>query len=114
MHFLVEFSMAFTNSDLRGRGKYCASLKDRSTINFPCYQLKLRNQVSMLLIHGLFVQSCELQNTLDLCPMLSLFHFPYITIIIKHLFVPFLECGFMSNIFNILQNLLYTKGNVHV
>lgn len=70
----MEFSMAFINSDLGGRVEYCASFKDQICSQL-CYQLKLRKQVSMLLIHGLFVQSCELQNTLDSCSILSLIHF---------------------------------------
>ncbi|KAL2310904.1 hypothetical protein Nmel_002585 [Mimus melanotis] len=39
-------------------------LKTRSAINFACYQLRVGSKVSMLFLHGLFLQSCELQNTL--------------------------------------------------
>lgn len=114
MHWLMEFSIAFFNSDLRGRGEYCASFKDQI-----CYRLSLlpaqAEKLSFRVVDSWSI--CPVLWTpkySDLCPILSQIHFAYIAIIIKHLFVPFLECGFMSNIFNILRSLLYTKGNVHV
>jgi len=57
--------MAFINSDCRGGGEYCASLKDQISSQLSLLPAQAEKQrVSMLLIHGLFVQSCKLQNTL--------------------------------------------------
>lgn len=75
----MEFSMAFINSDFRGRGEYYASFKDQICNQFSFLPVQAGKQ-SFCAVHSWSISAVlQTPKYSDLCPVLSLIHFANIT-----------------------------------